>query len=78
MMPPPSLEQQVAALEHEVSELKARLANGRVKDWRRTVGGFTDDPVMKEIFAEAIKLREADRRKARRAAPKRRPAASGS
>jgi hypothetical protein len=75
-MPPPSLEQRVAALEHEVSELKARPANGRVKDWRRTVGRFTDDPGMKEIFAEAMKLREADRRKARRPAPKKRPAAS--
>jgi hypothetical protein len=75
-MPPPSLEQPVAALEHEVAELKARPANGRVKDWRQTVGRFTDDPGMKKIFAEALKLRDADRRKARRPSPKKRPAAS--
>jgi hypothetical protein len=74
-MPPSSLEQRVAALEHEVAELKARPANGRVKDWRQTVGRFTDDPGMKEIFAEALKLREADRRKVRRP-PSKRSAAS--
>jgi len=50
--------------------------NGHVKDWRRTVGMFTDDPGMKELFAEAIKLREADRRKARRGQRRKPPAAS--
>ena len=75
-MPPPSLEQRVAALKHEVSELKARSGNGRVKDWRQTVGRFTDDPGMKEIFAEGMKLREAHRRKVRRPSPKKRSAAS--
>lgn len=73
---PPSLEQRVAALELEVSALKARPGNGRVKDWRRTVGRFTDDREMQELFAEAMKLREADRRKARRPSSKKRPAAS--
>jgi hypothetical protein len=73
-MPPPSLEQRVAALEHEVSELKA--GNGRVKDWRRTIGRFTDNPGMKELFADAMKLREADRRNVRRTSPKKRPTAS--
>jgi hypothetical protein len=33
------------------------------KDWRRTVGKF---PGLQEVFAEAIKLREADREKVRR------------
>jgi hypothetical protein len=65
-MPPLSLEQRVAVLEHELLELKSQRANGRVKDWRRTVGMFTDNPQMQELFAEAMKLREADRRKARR------------
>ena len=74
-MPPPSLEQRVAALEHEVSELKARAGNGRVKDWRRTIGQFTDNAGMQELFADAMKLREADRRKVRRPS-KKRPAAS--
>ena len=58
------------------AELKARRGNGHVKDWRRTVGMFTDNPGMKELFAEAIKLREADRRKARRRPLRKRPAAS--
>ncbi|HKA05659.1 MAG TPA: hypothetical protein VKD71_00285 [Gemmataceae bacterium] len=64
-MPPLSLEERVAVLEQELSELKSQ--QGRGKDWRRTIGMFTDNPGMKELFAEAMKLREVDRRKARRA-----------
>ena len=73
-MPPPSLEQRVAALEHEVAELKAQSGNGRAKDWRRTIGRFAENPGMKELFADAMKLREADRRKARR--PRTKPPAA--
>jgi hypothetical protein len=61
-----SIEQRVAVLERELSELKTQRGNGRVKDWRRTVGMFTDRPDMEEVFTEAMKLREADRRKSRR------------
>ena len=64
-----SLEKRVAALEQQVAELKAALANGngpREKDWRRTIGMFTGDKVMREIFDEAMKIREKDREKARR------------
>ncbi len=75
-MPPLSLEQRVAVLERELSELKAQRGSGQVKDWRRTVGMFTDNPGMKELFAEAMKLREADRGKARRRQPRKRPAKS--
>lgn len=71
-----TIEQRVAALEHELSELKAAKDNGRVKDWRRTIGQFTDNPQMKEFFAEAMKLRDADRRKARGRQPRKQPAAS--
>ena len=57
-----TLEERVAALEQQVAELQAAFANGaRVKDWRRTIGMFTDDPGMQEIFKEAMKLREEDR-----------------
>jgi hypothetical protein len=66
-----SIEQRVAALELELAELKSQRRNGRKKDWRRTVGIFTDNPGMKELFAEAMKLREADRSKARRRSVKR-------
>jgi hypothetical protein len=73
---PLSLEQRVAAIEKELAGLKSRRNNGRQKDWRRTVGMFTDNPEMKELFAEAIKLREADRNKARRQHQKKQSAKS--
>jgi hypothetical protein len=61
-----SLEQRVAALERQMASLLAKQANGaEKKDWRRTVGMFTDNPGMQELFAEAQKIREADRKKAR-------------
>lgn len=69
-----TIEQRVAALEQELAELKLQRHQGREKDWRRTIGVFTDQPEMKELFAEAMKLREADRRKARRRKPAKRPA----
>jgi hypothetical protein len=62
-----SFEQRITALEQQVAQLRAQRSNGRrKKDWRRTVGIFTDNPAMQELFAEAMKLREADRKKARR------------
>lgn len=61
------LEQRVAALETEVAELKAALARvQRPKDWRRTIGMFAGDEVMKLIDEEARKYRETDRARARR------------
>jgi len=68
-----SLEQRVATLEKELAAMKSR---GEKRNWRRTVGMFTDNPGMKELFAEAMKLREADRRSARRRRQKARPARS--
>ena len=60
-----SLEERVVELEKKMSLL---LKNGagrvRRKDWRRTIGMFTGDDVMREIFEEARKMREADRRQA--------------
>jgi hypothetical protein len=62
-----SLEERVASLEREVAALKAASANGSPrKDWRQLVGIFTDDPGMQRVFEEAMKLREADRARARR------------
>jgi hypothetical protein len=71
-----TIEQRVLALEQELAELKSGRVNGRVKDWRRTIGQFTDKPEMKELFAEAMKLRDADRKKAHGRQPGKRPAAS--
>ncbi len=67
-MKPLSLEQRITALEKEVADLKALQSKNGVhkKDWRRTIGMFTDNPGMLELFDEAMKVREADRKKARR------------
>ena len=63
----PTIEQRVAHLESSLAELQAQLqaAERPVKDWRRTIGAFTDDKGMQEILKEAMRLREADRKKAR-------------
>ena len=51
-----------------MAELRAALTNGaRQKDWKRTVGMFTGDVVMRRIDDAALKFREADRRKGRQA-----------
>lgn len=58
----------VQALESRVSELAEALLAARTqrkKDWRRTIGAFTDDEGLKEILQEAIRLREIDRQKTR-------------
>ena len=61
-----TLTQRVADLERQVSELlAARAAPDR--DWRRLVGMFAGDDGMRQVFEEALKLREADRRAARKA-----------
>jgi hypothetical protein len=66
-MPQLSLEQRVAALERQWAEMQLSKTNGPAKnDWRQTVGMFTDDPGMLELFSDAMKIREADRQKARR------------
>jgi hypothetical protein len=61
-----TLERRVQSLEVQVSELQDQLQSMRqAKDWRRTIGAFTDDEGMKEILREAMGLREADRKKTR-------------
>jgi predicted nucleic acid-binding Zn-ribbon protein len=66
-MAPLTIEQRLAHLESQVAELQGELRAARhsPKDWRRTIGAFTDDPALQEILAEAMKLREADRAIAR-------------
>ena len=74
-MSPHTLEERLTALEKEVAEIKATFANGkRVKDWRRTIGMFSGDEIMKKIDEEALKYREADRRRARQRFSKKRKA----
>ena len=61
-----TLEKRVATLEKQVqSLLAAHNGTKRVKDWRHLLGAFTGDDVMKQIFEEGRKIREADRKRAR-------------
>jgi len=64
----PTLEERVRVLELQVAQLRDELnAKGRrKKDWRRAVRAFAGDEGMQEIFREAMRLREADRQRARR------------
>jgi hypothetical protein len=66
-MPQPTLKQRVESLEKQIAQMQAQQTNGPGReDWRQTVGMFTDDPGMLELFAQAMSLREADRQRARR------------
>jgi hypothetical protein len=69
-----SAEERISALERTVSELvRSRQTEGRVKDWTRTVGMFSGNELMKQIDAAGQKIREQDRRRARRPGNNRRP-----
>ncbi|MFL5244240.1 MAG: hypothetical protein ACJ8FY_19220 [Gemmataceae bacterium] len=62
-----TLENRVAVLEQKVNELSSALEKGAPpKDWRSTIGTFAGDESMKQIFEQARKIREADRKKAKR------------
>lgn len=71
-----SLEERVSKLEEQIAVLQGKppATPPAEKDWRKTIGMFAGDEVMKEIDEEAHKYREADRRKVR-AKSQRRPAA---
>ena len=67
-------------VEKRITELKkqpgALTANGtvarRTKNWRRTRGAFTADPVMQQVFAEGRKIRAAENQAAESNGKKRR------
>ena len=62
------LEQRVTALEREVKRLRegAGSKTGPNANWLATVEKFAGDEDLLSIFADAQKLREEDRKKARR------------
>lgn len=62
-----TLEDRVAALERQVADLTQKTANEARKDWRRTIGMFTGDEAMKQIDAAGKRIRETDRRLAKKA-----------
>ena len=72
-----SLKTRVEILESQLARLADELQASRVakaKDWRRTIGAFTNDEGMKNLLQGALRLREADRKKARSKASARRRA----
>ena len=64
-----SIEQRVEALELKLANVEREVRDARgtsTKDWRLTIGAFTDDEDMKDIMGEAMRLREDDGRVYRR------------
>lgn len=69
-----TIEERVTALEKQVGALLANhAASKRGKDWRRMRGIFSGDDLMKKVFAEGRKIREADRKHAEARTGKKRP-----
>ncbi len=60
------LEQRVTQLENRLAELLPKSCHepGR-DDWMETVGMFSNDPIAQQIFQGALKIREAERERAR-------------
>jgi hypothetical protein len=64
-----SLEKHLSRLEVRFDELQKQLGStvGREKkDWRRTIGVFTDNEGVQEILRDAMRLRETNRKNARK------------
>ncbi len=68
--PKPTLEERVATLERQVADLIAalekRTESARKTDWQRSMEAFADEPIMPGIIEEGRKIREADRKRARK------------
>ena len=59
-----TIEDRVAELERLVDKLMQRSDRStEEKDWRRTVGMFDSDEIMKEIIEEGRRIRVEDREK---------------
>ncbi len=76
IMKPDQLEARLASMEKQLADIRALLEERLEpkKDWRSTYGMFAGDEVAKRIDDTARKLREADRKRTKPKAPKRRPA----
>ena len=66
-----NLKDRVARLEAEVAELRAALNQDRRPGWRRAVEKYAGDEDLLAVFAEAKKLREAERKKVRQSRSRR-------
>lgn len=85
-MPKPSLESRLTKLEQQMAALTTvprttpravKSSNGRGRQplvsrnrWMQTLGKFGPEDGMEEVFQEAMRLREEDRRQAKRPASK--------
>lgn len=58
------IEQRLANLERQVSDLQTRHPKPN-QGWQALIGIGTDDPVIKEVMKLAMKYREQDRRATR-------------
>ena len=57
-----TIEKRLSDLELRVSELGRIVSQSpRAKDWRRSIGAFTDHPGMQAVFVDALRIRAADR-----------------
>ncbi|HMC88352.1 MAG TPA: hypothetical protein VKI17_02340 [Gemmataceae bacterium] len=62
------MEQRIARLEKEIERIKARLPDhSELPWWQQTAGMFKGDKAFAEIVRLGREIREADRRKARKA-----------
>jgi hypothetical protein len=59
------LKKRVERLEAQVADLQTALAVSKNGDWRRAVEKYAGDADLLAVFAEAKKLREAERKAAR-------------
>lgn len=60
------LAKRLEAVEKELAELKRPAPN---KDWQSVVGMFEGSEFMRQVDAEALAIREADRKAAREGQP---------
>ena len=61
-----SVENRLSSLEEQVSEILGALQNGeldipKVKDWRKSLGMFDRDDLMKQIDSEGQNIRKEER-----------------
>lgn len=59
-----TVEERLERLERLVDSVLDRLSREQTprKDWRRTIGMFDDDPVMKDVIEGALHRREEERK----------------
>ena len=67
-----NVEERLSALERAVAQLVQSRRSTGVKDWKRTVGMFSGNELMKEIDAAGQRIRDQERQRARGRASKRR------